>query len=185
MQDFRRNQQSFKLSLEHILSIKRDYQSNQPKLLSEYEKSFKIINENLFVKRTATNLENSFMNSKTMMLSMIESLENSKFKDKSQRPTNIVIYELYLSVIDEINSGKVFYLDYFLLMGSSNEDQNWVKNTFDECFHIVACSMRKSFGIIGKINHTNAYINSMDTDEGVINDASNYYTGKVTADEGL
>lgn len=184
MQEFRKNQQNFKLSLEHILSIKKNYKSNDPKLLNEYKKSFDKIDGDHYVKRTANNLEDTFMNSKTMMLSIIESLERSKLKDKTQRPTNILVYELYLGVIAEISSGKVFYLDYFRMMGSSNSDQNWVKDLFDECFHTVACSMRKSFGIIGKRNYTNAFINAMDSDE-LINDVSNYYTGKITADKGL
>ena len=151
----------------------------------EYERSHDTFRRSSYEKKAAIYLEDDYLSPKTMMLSYIEAIEATKLKDKAQRPTNIMVYEFYLGVIDLISKGKLFYLDYFLLMRSSKADQEWLQDNFDNCFHIVACSMRKSFGIIGEINHKNVYVNSKDSDEGVINDVSNYYTGKISADKGL
>lgn len=176
----------FNTTIGEVFIIKNSYQSDPKHLIIEYERLFNKLKDSNHETNLARYLDLKSPTSKSQMELFIEVIEGSKNKVTDiQRPTNFRIYEFYLNFINVISQSKLFYLDYFSLSPSKSSGHLvWLKNRLDKCYHIIACSMKKSFDSITKLNHKNMYLNEKNADE-TINYATSYYSGKIVADKDL
>lgn len=177
---------NFNTTLAEVFMIKVSYYSDPKRLNIEYKRLYDKLKDRNYQTNLANYLDLKFAEKSQMEL-LIEATEAKKSTVKDiQRPTNIIIYEFYMNFINVISQSKLFYLDFFLMTPTkSSGDLIWLENMLDNCYHIIACSMKKSFESINKLNHKNIYLNEKVSKEGTINNATSYYTGKIAADKDL
>ena len=148
----------------------------------EYNRFYDEVVRAQYEMNLATYLDYKSMNPKTLMQSFIQITEARNKVKNNKHPTNFVIYEFYLQLINLISQSELFHTEYYTLMQLSSLT---TVELFKQCNHIIACSMINSFDLINKIGHKNIYLNLDDTKNETISDASKYYTGSIKADNGL